>query len=113
MPRGIAVNTSPFHGEDRRFESGRGNKWGYGGIGRRAGLRNRCQKWRVSSSLTIPTKCSGGGIGRREGLKIPFLRECGFESHSEYKIHSRQIRYRSGLQNLDERVRFLPIVQDA
>ena len=26
----------------------------------------------------------GGGIGRRDGLKIRFLRECGFDPHPPY-----------------------------
>ena len=30
-------------------------------------------------------KRSSGGIGRRAGFKIQFLRECGFDSHLEYR----------------------------
>ncbi len=31
-------------------------------------------------------QCPGGGIGRRDGLKIRFLRECGFDPHPGYHL---------------------------
>src|SRR5690606_19258068 len=53
-----------------------------GGTGRHAGLKILC-------TLTYKKICSDGGIGRHVGLKIPFsLRECGFDSRSEYKRSS-------------------------
>ena len=43
--------------------------------------------------------CSDGGIGRRAGLKILFsLRECGFDSHSEYNMYTNVYTIRNNHQ---------------
>lgn len=51
----------------------------YGGIGRRAGLRNQSLNRGVGSTPTMDT-CDCGGTGRHEGLKIPCRKACRFES---------------------------------
>ena len=38
--------------------------------------------------------CSSGGIGRRAGFKIQFFRECGFDSHLEYKKPCKSLIYK-------------------
>ena len=45
----------------------------------RSGLQNRVPRFNSGSGLH-KNICPGGGIGIRDGLKIRWLRSCGFES---------------------------------
>ena len=75
----------------------------------RADRANRMRVFAVWQNPALYSTCLGGEIGRRAGLKIPFRKECRFDSDPRHQIKREILRGINGLgQSKGHRVRYNP-----